>query len=797
MLRRRCHGDAMTALNRKLWRDLGLIRTQALAIALVVAAGVAMYVMYMANFESLRRTQQAFYAAQHFADVFASLKRAPARVAGAIADIPGVAALETRVVATVPLHLPDSIAPASARLVSIPADRRPRVNDLFLRSGRWLDAHRPDEVLANEGFVAAHGLKPGDTIRVVINGRLRQLTLVGVALSPEYVYSLRPGELVPDDRRYAILWMNEAALAAAFEMEGGFNDVALALAPGAQVAEVLRRVDRMLAPYGGFGAIAREHQMSHWTVENELVQLQSFGFLLPFVFLLVAAFTLHMTLTRMLALQRPQIAALKAIGYGNAALAWHFMKLALAIGAIGVATGVGAGAWMGSGIGDLYNRYFRFPHLLFSVPVRVIVGAAAFTVITAAVGALAAVRRAVSIPPAEAMRPEPPARFGRSALEAAVVLRHMHTASRIVLRRLSHRPYRTAASVLGLALGVATLMACLIFVDSMHQLIATQFWRAERQDVFVMFTEPESADALRELAALPGMRAVEPQRMLAVRIRSAHRVRQVVLAGLPADAQLRRVVTAAGRPVRARPGGLLISAKLADVLEVRPGATVSVEILEGTRRVLTLPIAATVDDVMGLWAYLDAAELHARLGEAVVVSGAVAQTDATQQPRLAAALARLPQVASVSFKRDVLRTFRDAMSANLNLTLSINVLFAAIIAFGVVYNAARVALSEQSYDLASLRVLGFTREEISLLLLGELAVLTVLALPLGALLGYGLALGIVQTLQSEVYRFPLYVTRSAVGWAWLGVAAASVVSALIVRRRLDTLDLIAVLKVRE
>jgi putative ABC transport system permease protein len=254
---------AISALNRKLLRDLFAMKAQALAIALVVAAGVTMYVMYLSNFSSLQQTRAAYYERQRFGDVFASLKRAPMRLADEIANLPGVSAMETRVVANVTLDLEQLNEPASARLISIPADRRPQVNDLFLRRGRWIEPGRRDEVLASEGFVIAHGLNPGDSVRAVINGRLRRLTIVGIALSPEFVYSIRPGEIVPDDKRFGIFWMDRLALAAAFDMEGGFNDVVLALAPDVAPDETITRLDRILEPYGGLGAIPRALQLSH------------------------------------------------------------------------------------------------------------------------------------------------------------------------------------------------------------------------------------------------------------------------------------------------------------------------------------------------------------------------------------------------------------------------------------------------------------------------------------------------------------------------------------------------------
>jgi putative ABC transport system permease protein len=787
----------LSSLNRKLLRDLLAMKGQAFAIGMVVAAGVAMYVMYLSNFASLRRTQRAYYEQQRFADVFAPLKRAPLRVAEDIAGIPGVSAFETRIVANVTLDLEQLDEPATGRLISIPADRRPLVNDLFLRRGRWIVRGRPDEVLASEGFVTAHNLMPGSTVPAIINGRLRRFTIVGVALSPEYVYSIRPGELVPDDRRFGVFWMERAALAAAFDMEGGFNDVALTLGQGASVEAAVTSLDRLLEPYGGLGAIPRALQLSHWTVENELSQLQTFGLLLPLIFLTVAAFILNVALTRALALQRAQIAALKALGYGNLALGWHYMKWALLIGIAGVAIGIAGGAWLGSAIGELYNRFFRFPALFFSIPLEVVLGATTLTLAAAAGGAFSAVRRAVQIPPAEAMRPEPPARYRRTVFERPWVARRIGVAGRMILRNVTGHPFRASASVLGIGFAVAILMVGLVFVDAMDRLIEMQFWVTERQDATVNFVEPRSADARYALTHLPGVVAVEPVRTIAARIRAGHRQRYLSITGVSPDARLRRIVDRDGREMRMPPSGVVISKTLADALGIGAGATVTIEALEGARPARDVAVTGLVDDVLGLSVYMDKTVLHAMMREGDVTSGALLLVDTSQEARLSSALKAMPSIAGTGFKRAVLRSFRETMAANMNLTILLNVLFASVIAVGVVYNAARVSLSERSHELASLRVLGFTRGEISLILMGELAVLTAVALPVGTLFGYGLSAAIVQSVQSEVYRFPLYISRQAVAWSCLGIIAASVVSGLIVRRRLDRLNLVAVLKVRE
>lgn len=787
----------LSALNRKLLRDLIAMKGQAIAIALVVASGVAMYVTYLSNFDSLRRTQATYYDRQRFADVFASLKRAPLRLQTDIGEIPGVVAVETRVAATVMLDVPGLDEPATARLVSVPADRRPLVNDLFLRRGRWVDASRPDEVIASEAFALAHGFQLGDSVRAIINGRARRLTIVGVGLSPEYVYSIRPGEIVPDDRRFGVFWMERRALASAFNMEGGFNDVALALGHGVSADDVVSRLDQLLEPYGGFGAIPRALQLSHWTLENELMQLQNFGYMLPLIFLGVAAFILNVAMARALAMQRPQIAALKALGYGNASLAWHYIKWALLIAAGGIVVGIAVGAWLGSAMIDLYNQYFRFPVLLYQLSFDVLVGATALTVASAALGAVTAVRRAVRIPPAEAMRPEPPADYRQTLIETPFIARQLGTAGRMVVRNLARHPFRAAASVVGIGFAVAILIVGFVFVDAMDALILLQFSVAERQDLAVNFVEPRSASALHDLEHLPGAIYVEPQRTVAARIRAGHRHRNLAVSGVPSTPRLRRIVNRRGEPMAIPPAGLVLSRKLGEVLHVAPGDEVTLDVLEGTRPSVRLPVAGLVDDILGVSAYINIEALHRLLRESEVISGAALIIDPAAEGALNRRLKLLPAVAGTAFTSAVIRSFRETLAANMNIMIGMTVIFAGVIAFGVVYNSARVSLSERSRELASLRVLGFTRAEISLILLGELALLTIAALPIGALVGYGLAEAIVRSLDSEVYRFPLVFTRPAVAWAFLTIIAATLISGLVVRRRLDRLDLVAVLKIRE
>lgn len=787
----------LRALDRKLLRDLWEMKGQALAIAAVIASGVTMFVMFLSNFDSLERTLASYYERQRFAHVFANAVRAPDSLAGRIGLIPGVEVVDTRVVSDVTLDVPGLDDPATGRLISLAPEGESRLNAVLLRQGRWPAVNRDDEVVASEMFCEAHGFVPGDRLAAIVNGRRRTLTIVGIGLSPEYVYSVKPGELFPDDRRFGIFWMNRRALASAFDMEGGFNDVSLKLVRGASVDAAIADLDVLLEPYGGRGAYPRSLQVSAWTLDNELMQLQTFGFVVPVIFLGVAAFILNIALTRALTLQRGQIAALKALGYSNREVAWHYVKWALVIAAGGAVAGVLAGAWLGREVAAIYTEFFGFPALDYQLSGGVAAGSLVGSLLVAAAGAQSAVRRAVAMPPAEAMRPDAPERYRQSIGERWRLLRRLPQASRMVLRNVERQPVRAALSVLGMAGAGAVLLLGVSFIDVIDVLIEDQFMRAMRQDITINFAKPLSSTAVHAVRHLPGVIDVEVQRAVPARLRAGPRHRTLAVTGMVTEPRLNRVVDRSGRSWTMPEQGLVLSNVLGTVLGVGAGDTVQVEVLEDARPVFEVPVTALVDDSMGLQAYMHIDALRRLMREGGTVSGAALLVDPASLSELNASLKRMPAVAGVAIREAMLGSFRETMAEHMDVMIFINALFSGIIAFGVVYNSARVSLSERSRELASLRVLGFTRAEVALILLGELTLLTLLSLPVGLALGYGLCHVIMAAMSNEVYRLPFVVTPRTMAWTCLTVLAAAALSSLAVRRQLDRLDLVGVLKSRE
>lgn len=787
----------ISPLDRKLLRDLWHMRSLAAAISVVMGCGVALFILSRCMLHSLEITQRTYYERYRFADVFASIKRAPDALVDRIADIPGVSVAERRIVAPVNLSVPGLDEPASGRLISVPDYGEPRLNGLYLRRGRWLAPGSDDEVLASEAFVTANELELGDHFSAVINGRMKRLRIVGVALSPEYIYEIKPGDMVPDNRHFGVFWINEEALSMAYDMDGAFNDLALELMPGANVDDVLQRVDRLVEPYGGLGAFDRRDQMSHQFVDNEIEQNRNMGLFAPSIFLGVAAFLLNVVMSRTISSQREQIAALKAFGYSNLEVGWHYMKFVLLIVAASLVVGFPAGAWFGWLVTGMYARLFHFPEFTYRMTLSTLLAAGGVSAAASVLGAMSSVIRAVRLPPAEAMRPEPPTGFGPTLLERLNLGHLVPPILLMIVRQLERRPIKTAFSTLAVALAVAVLVIGNFFQDSIDYMMNAQFHWVQRYDMSVSTAEQVSYDALHELRSLPGVLHAEPMRAVMAKLRAGPRSRRVGVRGIRPDNELFGLMNMDGRETPLPPHGLLVSQKLAEVLGVGVGDEVQMEVLVDKRPVVPVTIAATLDDFAGLAAYMDLDELHRIMLEGPVVTGVQLLVDPARQDALYRELKETPHIATVMVKQHSIDSFHDTIAKNLGVMKRINLIFACIIAAGVVYNSARISLAERSRELATLRVIGFTRREISSILLGELAIITLLAIPLGFFLGRSFAWWMVAAFDQELFRFPMVINRRTYAWAALVVMAASAVSGLIVRRNLDHLDLVAVLKSRE
>lgn len=787
----------MLALNRKLLRDLSNMKGQGLAIAAVVGCGIAVFVAALTTLHSLDTAKDNYYSKNRFANLFASLVRAPNGVAHRAANLPGVSTADTRIVKPLTLDLADMAEPAEGRVISLPNRGRPVLNDLHLKQGRWPEPGRGGEVLASEAFAEAHGILPGQTLRSVMQGRAQDLKVVGIALSPEYLIQVQPGSLFPDNKRFGVFWMRKRQIEAAYDMEGAFNDLTLTLNSTANEQEVIRRVDQLLDPYGGIGAYGRREQYSARYIDDDIQGLRTMGIIPPAIFLGVAAFLLNTSLRRILTLQREQIAALKAFGYTNAEIGWHYTKMVGTIVLAGSFVGCFLGTWMGRGMTAMYADLYRFPVAIFSPNANTYVIALTLAAAAGLVGVFSGVRHVTTLPPAEAMRPAPPTSYRPTLIERLGWQRFFSQPDRMIVRELERRPLKSFLTALGISFGCAILIIGNFGRDSIDYLVSFQFERAERADARVQFVEATPSRALHELQHIDGVLLAEPFRQAAARLRNGQFSKQVGITGVPADSQLFRLLNTDEAVIPIKGGGLVISEKLGEILDLHVGDTVQIEVLEGDRPNRTATVSGLVRDFAGTAAYMHLPSLNRLLREGPVISGAYLSVVEGSEDHVFQKIKETPRVAAVSLKRATIASFMESFAESLLRMRLINMAFATIIAIGVVYNSARISFSERSRDLATLRVIGLTRSEISAILLGELAILTLIAIPIGCAIGTGLCFWMSTAMNTELYRIPFVMNPSTYATASVVILVAALASGLLVRRRIDRLDLVSALKVRE
>lgn len=784
-------------LYRKLFRDLWHIRGQALAIALVIASGVATLILSLGAYQSLEETRRAYYERYRFADIFATAKRVPVHLRETIANIPGVADVETRVVFSVILDIPGMAEPATGKLISLPDTGAQRLNRVYLREGRLPEPLSSSEIAINESFAKAHKFRPGDWLTAIINGRKRELHIVGIVLSPEFIYALGPGDFVPDDRRTGLLWMSYKAVAAAVDMDGAFNDVSVRLLNGALPMDVMARLDQILEPFGGQDAYTREDQQSHAFIDAELIQLRAMALIIPPIFLAVSTFLLNMTLARLIALEREQIGLLKALGYSSRTVGFYYLRFVSVITIAGILVGFILGSWLGRGLTELYADFFHFPFLVFLMPAKFYVFAGAVSLAAAVLGAIQAVRTVIALPPAVAMQPAAPTRYYRTWLSRSGLLRSMPQSILMIGRHIIRFPIRSVLTTFGIASAVALLIVSFFALDSIDFIIDVTYFQTNRQDVSLNFNEIKNARARYDVAQLPGVLQAETYRIVPVTLKNGAKEKRVALTGVPENTQLTKLLDRSLSPMSLPNFGIVLSEKLAELLDITLGQEVRVEFKSGRRRQAGLPVTGIIQGYLGLNAYIELNALNSLMADGRVISGINLRIDQWALPNLYAAVKETPAVSSIALLKESLKSFRATLAQNIHTMTWVYIALSAIIAFGVVYNSARIQLSERGRELASLRILGFSRREVMMILFGEIIILLVLAIPLGWIAGYALASLVTAGMQTELYRVPLIVSRETYAKAALVAIVSTLASAMMIRARIARMDLIAVLKTRE
>ncbi|MEM8570893.1 MAG: FtsX-like permease family protein [Pseudomonadota bacterium] len=787
----------LAPLDRKLVRDLWRIKGQAGATATVMGLGVLLLVMMTSLVNTLGLTKAAYYDRFRMADVFAPVERAPDRLLQQLADIPGVAQAQSRVQGMATLDLPGDGMPPRAQVLSLPYLEPARLNDVFIAEGRKPEEGRSNEVLLLKRFAEARGIVPGDTLSATMNGNRHTFLVTGLAQSPEFIYATAPGEFIPDDARFGAIWMDRDTLSAAYDLKGAFNEALLRLESTAETQAVLDAIDRVLARQGGLGAYALADQKSNFFLSQEIAGARKNAIGIPPIFLGVAAFLLSVIVSRIVQSERGQIGLMKAFGYTSREISAHYFKMILAIALSGALVGSLAGIFAGRGMAAMYQEYYKFPFLIFRLSPWSFGLAFAVAILSASAGAVGVLRRIFELTAAEAMRPPAPVDYSRTGKAGAVIRRLLDAPGRMVIRRLQRQPLRMLGGILGISGGMALAIGMIGVQSGFALNLHLAFTVLDRSDAQVTLTHAMSEKVIYELGEIAGIEDLEPTRNVPVVFRSGLYTHRGSIDGLVQTPHLKRAFDTDHNLLPMPDAGIVLSKTLAGVLHAEVGDTILAKVLDGRRPQLELTVVALADALMGTPAYMSLEALNVALEEEERMTGAFLKLDEEALDDVVGAVKGMPDVDGFVLKSDVRNAIQTMMDTGVGALRFVMLAVAGVVTFGIVYNSARIAFTERARELASMRVLGFTRGETSFVLLGELGLITILALPLGALFGYGISAAVSVAFSSEVYSIPLMFERRDVAMAAAVVLLSSAISGFLVKRDVDRIELVSALKTRE
>ncbi len=790
----------MNSLNRKIFRDYKTLKAQVFTVAVLIICGISVLVSSWSSYQSLQSAKDSFYREFRFAEIFADVVRAPSSVLSELARLEGIQTVEARIIREGLVEVSGQTEPALGRLISW-AGPEQTLNQIYLRQGRMPQANTQAasfyEVLVHESFAAAHGLKPGDRLSILLDGRERSLQITGIGLSPEYVYSLSPVAPFPDDKHFGVFWMPRRDLEILTGMSGALNNLQMSLVAGGDEPEIRRQVDLILKPFGGTKSYPRARQFSHLFVEDEIRQQRVMAILVPAIFLSVGMFILHIIFARLITLHRGQIATLKALGYSDWSLTRHYFLLVTLVLLTGVGPALLAGAWIGRWYAGLYQDFFRFPSIDFTLSASSVAFGVLAALLSGWLGIGGALMKVFALQPAEALRPLSPPDFQKSLFEKLGLLQKMKPYSKMVFRSLLFRPWRLVLGMTGIAVSLAIIINGSFWVDVMDFIMDRQFNEMHREDLSVRLLTPQGADVISELKAIPGVVMAEGERSVPVTLQFQHFSKNIIIIARSEDAQLSRVLDGEGNLVVPSQGGVVLSRYFQKEFGLQSGDLVRMKVLEGAQVEFDVQVLGFVDDLLGQQAYALKSDLHRWLREQAVSDTVHLKIDPSRAEQIYVTLRERPKIAAVTIQRLLLKGFQETV-ADMILTFTfVLYAFAVAIAGAVIYNSARIGFSERSWEMASLRILGFDVVPTFELLFLDIGIQVLLSLLPGLLFGYWLSVLTTQAIHNETFAFPVVVNPSTYALAVLVLLLTFLLSGIFLYRKTRRLDFSEALKARE
>ncbi|AGA70743.1 ABC-type transport system, involved in lipoprotein release, permease component [Desulfitobacterium dichloroeliminans LMG P-21439] len=792
----------MVVLRKKLIREIKANLGVYLACIVVIMIGLLTYTSMSIAVENLERAQNHFYAETHFADGFIKVNGYPEGKVTNLANLEGIDRVEGRIVKDARLFSEETEGNRYLRLVSMNFTNGPDLNQAQLFSGQWPEEGKM-EILVDPKFIAANSLALGDTLTLILEGKRSSFTVVGTAQSPEFIYAMRSAqELYPDPATFGIAYVPQSSLSAIVKEAGQVNDIAFTLEPGASFEDSKLLLEKSLKPYGLQSIFPRKDQTSHAILESELSSLRSTAKALPLVFLAVASIILYTMLRRLIEQQRMNIGNLKAFGFTNREIILHYLSYPLFIGGVGGLLGGLAGIALSFPLITLYEEFFALPGLESHFSWKYLFLGLALSLVFSLLSGLKSSLDILRLEPAEAMRPAAPRDSGKTPIERFTWLwNNLTSQSQMGIRNVFRSPMRSIFTVVGMAV-IFSLMAVSWSMDNMIDKLTTfQFQQVQTYDVKVSLNRPESSRSLQyALAHEPGVTHLEPLLEIPATLQNQWYKKEVAVLGINQDSTLYNVLNQKGEKVPIPQDGILLSERLARLLQVQVGDAIQVE--SPLRRQINsdqkeqLIVRGVIPQYVGLNAFMEIGALADLLQQGDIATSMLIQMDAQEVSALKSRYRDAERVGNIESSQESAAKIEELMGSY-GFTIYFLAVIAGFAGFALIYNSSIISLSERQRELASLRVLGLTAKEALQVITSEQWLLTLFGVLLGIPLSFGLLEAMAQSMSTDLYSIPTEIPPSALLGAVMGTAISVWIAQTRTYNKIKKLPFVEVLATKE
>lgn len=787
----------MNHLNRKIIRDLWQFKGQFISVLVVVIIGVMLYSGINAAFRNLSGASEKYYREYRFADLWATMYRAPEGVEEKIKSLPFVKMATGRVVQDVKIGI--SGENAIVRMITLPDDKKDIVNDVRITSGSYFSVQENNQCLLEEEFFKAHNLKIGDYIYPIINGNEVKLKVSGTVKSPEFVYTIRDGgELMPDNRKFGIVFVKQSFGQAILGYEGSINSLVMLVHEGTDIDSAKDDVKKYLEEFGVSEVVEKENQISNKMLSEEMKGLKATGGSFPVVFFIVAAVIIYITMGRIVENQRTQIGVLKAFGFSNLSILLHYLSYSIIIAVVGNIIGAVLGMYLGKGFTELENMYFHLPVTDMKMYPELVIPASMLTLFFCLLAGYNACKRAFRIMPSEAMRPKAPLKGKKILIERITVLwGKLGYSWKMILRNVFRYKRRALMTSIGVVFATAITFISFGMMDSINFLMDQQYSNIQNYDIKVSFTKYLNLEELSYIRSIPHVVKLEPVVETGVEVSNGWKKKDIGFTALINNPEIYKATDKEGTPLELPDNGILIPEKLSKLLDAGPGDTVQIKSYLPGKEKKDIMVKGVVAQYIGSSVYSSIDSMNYLIGEGRIANSAVMIIDSPDNERAVIdKLKEIPAVGSVQSKSDAYNNLMRNMSS-MTAFIGVMIILAAVLSVAVVYNIATINIFERQRELATLKVLGFKDKEVRSLIFNENYLITLFGAMVGLPFGNWLGNAMMSMYDTDAYSFIFTATNEAYILSAALTAGFTVLANLTLMGKIRNINMVEVLKSNE